>query len=335
VRLPVAIAIATSLMALAACVARLPIEGAGCPCPAGYCCLAGACVPKSSGRCPPEISTSGQASRDGSPVGGLDSGGPALSESGPPPVDTAAPDQASPADASDGPTADASDGPTGDAPSCSAAVTPLCDEGPAAGDACNPTCQTGCTCGHRCAVSNGGTLCLLNYGRAKPGDLCQTPGAVGHVAEDACEPGSVCLREPCGAIARCYRVCERDEQCDRGSCTVPVVTYAPDLSTKFKACTLPPRTCDPLSNTGCPSPYLGCFLTSAGTVCDCPTAASALNASCQRSTDCLPGLTCDPAGSGAATCERVCEVGRPDTCATGACVKSPGATPYGVCHQMP
>jgi hypothetical protein len=340
VRLPAAIAIVTSLTALAACVARLPIDGAACPCPDGYCCVDRACAPRVGASCPGESSGAGPKP-DASARAHVDGGSSGFTglmapEASPPTSDAAldllseagAPDEAGLPDDAGAP--DASGDLANDGPSCNDPVAPLCDDGPAPGDACNPTCQTGCTCGHRCAVSNGKTLCLLNYGSLPPGAICKSPTAVGHVAEDLCAPGSVCLREPCGQISRCYRVCEDDAQCDRGTCTIPVATYAPDLTTPFKACTLPPGGCDPLRKTGCPSPNLVCVLTDFGPVCECLTAAQAIHAPCTSDTDCMPALTCVPGAGATASCEQVCDTFG-NGCTSGSCVLPKPNAAYGAC----
>src|SRR5436190_2964618 len=49
--------------------------------------------------------------------------------------------------------------PQGDAGPCtSPPVTPTCQDPPAAGQACNPSCQTGCACG-RCNVVGNKATC--------------------------------------------------------------------------------------------------------------------------------------------------------------------------------
>jgi len=170
-------------------------------------------------------------------------------------------------------------------------VTALCQDPPASGKACNPTCQTGCDCG-RCNVVGDAPACVAS-GTAKLGQLCTSTSA-----GDSCGPGLICLQESCGnGLARCYRHCTVDAQCTNTICTIPIEDAA-GADTGFKTCDVPPQTCDPINNAGCPDPALNCYLTGDNlTLCDCPQNADpkkqGMNgATCTIYSDCAPGFLC-------------------------------------------
>jgi hypothetical protein len=87
----------------------------------------------------------------------------------------------------------------------------VCTDLPAAGQACNPACQTGCDCG-RCNVVNGVPKCVPS-GSVKLGEICKFGN------DDNCAPGLICLQEACGnGLGRCYRHCARSDQCAGSIC---------------------------------------------------------------------------------------------------------------------
>jgi hypothetical protein len=215
------------------------------------------------------------------------------------------------------------------------AVTPVCQTGPATGDLCSPACQKGCPCG-RCNVVNGKPACVP-AGTIKLGDVC-TPGA-----DDNCGPGLICLIESCGnGLARCYRHCSANDQCDGTACTI-VIDDDKGAPTPYTTCDVPPRVCDPVVGTGCPDPALNCYLTSANqTLCDCPTGPAMEgmnNAPCMIYSDCASGFICISGVNGQTTphCHFVCDVAKPSCPSAGGdggqmrCVPAGTGAKYGYC----
>lgn len=220
-------------------------------------------------------------------------------------------------------------------------VTALCQAPPPAGKACNPACQTGCDCG-RCNVVGDAPACVPSGAKAL-GEICTAGDA------DNCAPGLICLLEACGnGLARCYRHCTVDAQCTNTICTIPIEN-AQGADTGFKTCDVPPQTCDPINNTGCPDPALNCYLTSNNlTLCDCPsnpnpTQQGMNNASCTIYSDCAPGFVCISNVNGLAGphCHFACNLMRP-SCPSKAgvdggvatatsCVPTGNGSMYGYC----
>ncbi|MDB4980540.1 MAG: hypothetical protein JWM82_1292, partial [Myxococcales bacterium] len=128
-----------------------------------------------------------------------------------------------------------------------AVVTPPCTDAPAAGQTCNPTCQTGCGCG-RCNVVGKATACVA-AGTVKLGELCKLGTG------DDCAPGLICRKEACGnGLARCYQHCTKSEQCAGSFCQLSIDDGG--KATGFTVCDVAPRTCDPVTNMGCPAAAL-------------------------------------------------------------------------------
>jgi hypothetical protein len=214
------------------------------------------------------------------------------------------------------------------APVCTtAAVTPTCADGPAVGQACNPTCQTGCACG-RCNVVGSKPTCVPP-GTVPLGEVCMLG------ISDNCAPGLICLQEECGnALGRCYQFCTSNAQCmDATICQIPV-DDANNKPTGFTTCDVPPHTCDPVSNTGCPNPALNCYLTSLGqTLCDCPSKSGQNDAPCTIYSDCAPMFVCVTGVGGETTahCHFACAVASP-ACPTGTtCMPAATGASFGYC----
>ena len=183
-------------------------------------------------------------------------------------------------------------------------AAPLCADGPAAGDACSPSCQKGCACG-RCNVVDGKPKCT-SIGSVQLGEVC-TAGA-----NDNCAPGLICLIEACGnGLARCYRHCTSNSQCAGTACTIGI-DDGTGASTPYSACDVPPRDCDPINATGCPNPALNCYLNGNVTLCDCPTKQGGLGATCSNYSECDKNFTCIALnGEAMAHCRFVCNVAAP------------------------
>jgi hypothetical protein len=208
-----------------------------------------------------------------------------------------------------------------------AAVTPICQEPPAAGSACNPSCQTGCACG-RCNVGDdGAAVCAPFIGTQSLGQTCAPD-------RDDCQAGLICLLESCGArLGRCYQHCTTSAQCATGvSCDIPILDAAGN-DTGFQTCDLAPQDCDPVAGGGCPATALGCYLDGAGsTICDCPHRALAAGSACDVYNDCAAGLACvAEAGVAGSHCRSICRpAASPSSCASGLrCV--PTGSQYGYC----
>jgi hypothetical protein len=214
------------------------------------------------------------------------------------------------------------------------AITPLCTDQPVTGAACNPTCQTGCSCG-RCNVQGAAPACVTDVGTKKLGDICT-------IGKDDCQPGYICLLESdtCGQnVGRCYQYCTTNAQCASPvagrTCEIPILDNNSN-DTKYRACGLGSQTCNPMATTsnGCPSPGLGCYVNLAGaTFCDCPnrTTPVVLGGLCTAYNDCGPGLICTPsAGLAGMHCRQICMTSGTNTCPSGQhCMTV--ASSYGYC----
>jgi hypothetical protein len=207
----------------------------------------------------------------------------------------------------------------------------ICQDAPAAGTACNPTCQTGCACG-RCNVSGAAAVCTTSIGPGKVGEIC-TPN------KDNCAAGFICLLEAdtCGAnLGRCYQHCTTTAQCGTGRiCNIPILDGS-NKDTGYKTCSLLAQACNPTVATGnlCPSAALGCYLMTTGaTVCDCPNNATSaiLGGVCNVYNDCAPGLVCAAvAGTVGSHCRQGCALMGTNTCPSGPHCVAVGTT-YGYC----
>src|SRR5450432_2404963 len=243
-----------------------------------------------------------------------------------PPIDSSMESMPMMSDASDA----VSDG--GGEPMCAMAAA-LCADGPAGSDVCSPSCQKGCACG-RCNVVEGKPKCV-SIGTAKLGDVC-APGA-----NDNCAAGLICLIETCGnGLARCYRHCTSNAQCDGSACTIGIDDgTGTGTAPSYKTCDVPARACDPAAGTGCPDPALKCYLNANQTLCDCPTKQGMNNADCTIYSDCAEGFICIAGVNGQATphCHFVCNVAAPacpkDSMGNDiACVPASTGAKFGYCN---
>jgi hypothetical protein len=207
-------------------------------------------------------------------------------------------------------------------------VTPTCQEAARAGNDCNPTCQKGCDCG-RCNVVGSVARCVPT-GTMKLGEICTLGNA------DNCGAGLICLQEVCGnGLGRCYRHCSTTDQCEGTICQIPIED-AMGKDTGFRTCDVPGQACDPVNNTGCPSPALNCYLTSANqTLCDCPNNPAQMgmnNDPCTIYSDCAAGFVCISGVGGVpgAHCHFTCNVASP-SCPSGRCIPAGTGAMYGYC----
>jgi hypothetical protein len=211
-------------------------------------------------------------------------------------------------------------------------LAPLCSDGPAAGEACSPSCQIGCACGQRCNVVDGKPACVP-AGTVKLGELCNSNA-------DNCAPGLICLIETCGnGLARCYQHCTKTEQCSGTACTINIEDIASN-PTKYFTCDVPPRACNPVDNTGCPSASFNCYLTNANqTLCDCPGSKMGMNNDpCMLYSECAPGFICISGVDMQMSphCHFVCDVSQGSKgCTNAEPVCTPGVTgaKFGYCSM--
>jgi hypothetical protein len=183
------------------------------------------------------------------------------------------------------------------------APAPLCAAPPGLGEACNPTCQTGCRCG-RCVVGNGGPSCDGIPGPKALGESCS-------LAQDDCEPGLGCVRESCGTnLGRCFKFCATSADCPNGLSCSDSFNGANGNATGFFVCEQAPQACNPVGGaaSGCPAPELGCYIVSPGRhLCDC-IGTRQTGQSCALFNECQPGNRCiQLAGMTTGTCVQVCE----------------------------
>jgi len=204
-------------------------------------------------------------------------------------------------------------------------VTPnvaTCSRPAAAGDACNPACESGCTCGW-CGIVSGTAICLTGTpGTKQVGDACDPSN------RNDCAPGLLCHAE-CGT-GRCYKYCDPasadagtggDCQSIGTSCTGPSVVG----SSTYRLCSLPAVSCNPVTGGGCP-PGLACYPFGSGTECDC-AGQGKTGDPCGSVGDCAPGYTCISIAK-VLTCQKTCSTSA--DCPAGIC-SNPAMITYGYC----
>ena len=200
---------------------------------------------------------------------------------------------------------------------------------PDAGHDCDPLCQSRCECG-RCTLV-GDELGCTAPGIQKRGDFCD-------IANDNCEPGSICLNDCGKKVARCFRFCgsgstARDDICP-GQCNFGI-DDANANPTGFTVCNPPSVTCNPVgdTNNGCGNPALGCYVLSrGGTACDCKGTIAAGGTGCGVYNSCVAGYSCvvlNTAGGFTATCLKTCRILGND-CSSGTCTRA-GPGDFGYC----
>jgi hypothetical protein len=174
-------------------------------------------------------------------------------------------------------------------------------------------------------------MCVA-IGTAKLGDACKAG------AGDNCGPGLICLREACGnGLARCYKHCTKNDQCGGSFCQI-AINDDMDKPTGFLVCDVAPRTCDPVTNTGCPDPALKCYLSgSSDTTCDCPSnpaKPAKAGDDCRIYNDCDGGLVCVSGVGGVTTpkCRYACNVAAPSCPNNAICVPVGTNAKYGYCN---
>jgi hypothetical protein len=205
-----------------------------------------------------------------------------------------------------------------------ASAPQVCTTPHAAGQTCNPVCQTGCdSCGW-CAVVDGATRCLKGKAGTK------TVGAVcAPSLESDCMPGLYCQPE-CGT-GRCYRICDASDKsvCGTGSSCNVAASPPSDAGISFTLCSLVAAgTCDPIAQTGCETAAFACYPTTPNE-CDCPGTVPN-GTGCTFAADCVRGSSCIQLSSSTKMCLQTCR-SNTDCTAGGACNTQASAS-YGFCQ---
>jgi hypothetical protein len=223
----------------------------------------------------------------------------------------------------------------GGGPCLDAGRPPSC--APSDAGVCDPFCYAGCDgCRKKCSVNTAEMVTCNDVSGMNLRQLMQTCVITSEGApeqSDNCAEGLVCLNDGCGS--RCYQFCRVDGDCNNAGCTRPV-------GGGLLVCDVPfVDTCVPLqANTGCggPGPLTNesCYLSSSRpthTICDCPFNALGENYPCERSRDCIRGLTCAPTPGGP-LCLRACRLDGGTECPGGpsSCRRYAGNPAGGTSH---
>jgi hypothetical protein len=228
--------------------------------------------------------------------------------------------------------------PFGPFASCSATVAYADSE-------CDPVCQSGCQCNHRCVIDTqtyGSFMCEASA--ATGASFVQPMGGCDAPLSASCAPGSLCVADRvCPAL--CYKTCRADNDCPSGTfCSASgIVDRSGDSVPDLRLCTPPTESCDPTGAAACATPRAGfscVFLagmlgvaTTDKTVCDCATLHSKrVGESCSTlpfPDDCQPGAVCVNG-----TCRSICSLrGSSTSCPNGGgCTALYGSSQYGYCR---
>jgi hypothetical protein len=185
-----------------------------------------------------------------------------------------------------------------------------CSSAATASALCDPVCQTGCSCTHRCQMAGDASSGYIFECQAPPeGTLLDTFQAC-DPSHDLCRPGQTCLQPPkdsTGCAAQCYRYCRANSDCPTNSyCVFPI-----DLGGQktVSVCSPPAVVCEPAQTStaqACSSSPTGtsCYVFSNDfpdqTMCDCAGTIPA-GAPCTDLHSCVPGYECV-----AKKCQKTC-----------------------------
>lgn len=238
---------------------------------------------------------------------------------------------------------------TGPSATCTGPLAPLAgcstdpDPSSAATATCDPVCQTGCDCTHRCVLADSASTFDCEAKTAptsfiEPNGDCSTNS-------NGCAPGSVCLPGDAtcpGSI--CYKTCRADQDCPKLTrCSqTAILNTNSDAIHGVQLCSPPVESCNPTGNAACATPKSGfacVFLAgltgvgnTADTVCDCAGLhTQAVGIACEVNTaldDCAPGAVCVNG-----VCRKVCtQSGGGSGCSNNTtCRPIYGSTKYGYC----
>ena len=210
---------------------------------------------------------------------------------------------------------------------------------------CDPICQDGCPCNHRCVLDDQtGTSFNCEVSAPAAGTTFIQPlGACNPPNTDLCTPGSACIFDDlCQSL--CYRICQSDDECgDKSRCMASGITdpNTGKAVTNVGFCSPPIETCNPtgIATCGTARVNFNCVFLAGltgvanndSTVCDCSTLhAVALGKDCTTDPDnCAPGLACVNG-----TCHSVCSLkSSGSACPSGGgCTPLYGSQNYGYCR---
>ena len=210
---------------------------------------------------------------------------------------------------------------------------------------CDPVCQSGCPCKHRCVLDDQTNTTFV----CEPSEPVQGTvfvpalGACNGSKTTLCEPGSVCINDRvCQNL--CYKACRTDQDCGSNS-RCAASTIVDDANQPVKNlffCSPPIEACNPTGSAACGSvrTNFNCVFLAGltgvantdSTVCDCSTLhTQAVGATCTSvpSDNCQPGSVCVNN-----TCRLVCNLkASGSACANGGgCTPIYGSQSYGYCR---
>jgi hypothetical protein len=209
---------------------------------------------------------------------------------------------------------------------------------------CDPICQGGCPCNHRCVLDDQTNTSFVCEASAPAAGTAFIPplGACNGTSTTLCAPGSVCIGDDrCQNL--CYKTCRTDEDCAANSrCTASTIVDSSNQAVKnLFFCSPPVETCNPTGSANCGSARVNfncVFLAGLtgvtntdSTVCDCSTThAVAVGKACTAMPDdCQPGSACVNE-----TCHTVCSLKASGSACPngGGCNPLYGSQSYGYCR---
>lgn len=200
---------------------------------------------------------------------------------------------------------------TDDIPGDDVALDP-CVDGVCPTFECDLWEQSGCEFAEKCTLLGLDRICVP-AGTYTEGQTCRS--------EEECGVGMSCLTNG-GSERLCFRFCRDDFDCfGTGSLCVYDLSYGDTVVPHVHLCS---KSCDPISNIGCPENFACMIYQEPGglnrflTDCDPHAGEGRDSDPCGSDADCAPGFFCMP---GADTCVRYC------TYPTGYCV-------VGTCHAF-
>jgi len=212
------------------------------------------------------------------------------------------------------------------------------------GSTCDPVCQAGCPCNHRCVLDSTNFSDFACESATPTGSTFVQPlGSCTLDSVDPCAPGSLCIPDDqCASL--CYKTCRQNSDCPTNSrCTrtgLLDANSAPVSNVYF--CSPPIEDCNPTGTAACLTARanFNCVflagLTGVGntdaTTCDCVSLHTAsVGSDCTAVPDsCVPGAACVDG-----TCRRLCNqkgTGSPCPTSSGGCTAIYGSTRYGYCR---
>jgi hypothetical protein len=207
---------------------------------------------------------------------------------------------------------------------------------------CDPVCQYGCPCNHRCVLDEQTNTSFICEASAPPVNttFVQPLGACNGLNTTLCAPGSVCINDSvCQNL--CYKACRTDQDCGSKSRCTGTIPIDNQTVENLYFCSPPIELCDPTGIAACGTARTNfkCVflagLTGVGntdsTVCDCSSFHSvAVGQKCTASPDnCAPGSVCVNA-----ICHTVCSLKvSGSACPNGVgCSAIYGSQNYGYCR---